>query len=149
MSLVVKSINDALETQLLATLGSPWTELDYLFDLERNSFRQNTKRFGARPLSGSSLGGVTRQYTIDHVFEIVLTTDYVNKQSDAAQKAAMLSLFDKMSDILVVILKNKIGIPNIVLNIEPFSHLEPEFLDEHNVVVQRTQVTVRYREALT
>ena len=46
MSLVVKSINDALETQLLATLGSPWTELDYLFDLERNSFRQNTKRFG-------------------------------------------------------------------------------------------------------
>lgn len=149
MANVVQQINDAMETQIATSVGAGWNKLSYIFNVENNHFRTNNQRYGSRPLSASNVPGVTRQYTVDHIFEIILTTDYVNKQSEDSQKAAVFTLFDKMSDILVDIIKGKIGIPNIVLNIEPFAHLEPEFLEEDNVVVQRTQVTIRYREALT
>jgi len=151
LSNIVEDINDSLLTEIAAAVGSTFKQLDYVHNVEKNQFRNQAKRFGVRPLGGVQVSGVTREYTIDQEFELVLTTDYLDRDGngDADQVAQSLLLFDKMDDILVRILRTKVGIPLIVMAVSGFTLDEPLFIEEAKIVVQTTRVIVRYRQSLT
>jgi len=146
---LVEQIKDALITEITTAVGAGWSELDYVHNVELNNFRNQTKRFGVRPLGGIQVSGVTREYTIDQDFEVILTHDYVNIDGDANQVTQSLLLFDKMDDILVRVILNKVGLPTVIMNITGFTLDEPEFIESANLVVQRTRIIIRYRQSLT
>ena len=151
MANIVEQINDSLLTEIAAAVGSTFSQLDYVHNVEKNQFRNQEKRFGVRPLGGIQVSGVTREYTIDQEFELILTTDYLDRDgnADLDQVAQSLLLCDKMDDILVRILRTKVGIPTIVMAVSGFTLDDPVFIEEAKVVVQTTRVTVRYRQSLT
>lgn len=146
---IVEQINDGIKTRVTTVLGATYSELDYVIDITMNSFRQNSLRYGVRPLSGGSVDGILRHYNALQTFEIILTDDYVNQDDDTVQRSKQFLLFDKHDDILKDILLKKAGVPSIVLSIESFNFPDPEFIDEENVAVQRMQLGVRYRQELT
>ena len=149
MSNIVEQINDAVKTQVSTTLGGTFSELPYTFDVSKNNIRDFVKGFGVRPVNAIRASTVTKVYTADQEFEIILTDKFANRSNDANQKAVVFDLFDKMDDILVQLFLSKGGLAAIIYNIDPFTIDEPEFLDEQNsIVVQRMRITVKYRNAI-
>lgn len=146
---VVEQINDAITTEVSTTLGVNYAELNYLLDVEKNNFVSNAKKYGVRPLSASTTEGVTRFYTLDHAFQVILTHDYApHPANDQDQRDKTFLLFDKLDDLMKNLFKNKAGIPNIILNIDSVSIAEPEYFDEQKVLVLRADFNVKYRQAL-
>lgn len=149
MANVVEQINNAITSRVTNVLGSTYSQLDYILDVSKNQFFGNKRRFGVRPLSGASVIGVTRQYTIDQEFEIIITHDFVNVTNDSDQRAKQFILYDQMDSIFVDLFLTKANIPNIILNIEAITLGEPEFNLDESLAVLRSQIVVKYRQALS
>lgn len=146
---IVEQIKDACITRIGTVLGSPYAELNYTLDVHKNNFKSNAKRFGIRPLSGSSVGGVTNYYTLDHEFEVILTHDYLPAvNSDADQQAKAFLLYDKMDEIFRDLFCSKAGLNSIILNIGQLEMEEPEYTVAESTVVLRSKLTIKYRQAL-
>lgn len=144
MSNIVRSVYDALKTQVAATLGSGWDELRYVFDVQQNSDRDIAQGFGILPKSASFASGVVRAYTADHTFEIVLTQTNVREQDDAQAITALLDLlYNKADDILHDVLNQQLGIPTIIMTVNFGGIDEVEILESY--IVLRFQVIVKYR----
>ena len=148
MANIIEQINDAIEVRVLAVLGSPFLELDYVIVVDKNHFLNNKQRYGVRPLAGDSILTVTNTYTANQVFEIIITHDYVNQNDDTDQRAKMFLLQDKVDSLLKDIIKTKVGLNNIILKIDEFVIAEAEFIEEESLVIQRLQLTVQYRQAV-
>lgn len=147
MANIVEQINDAIETRMAAVLSTGWTELKYKFSVNLNSFRDNAQRYGCIPQGMSAVEGVTRSYTVDQTFQLILTTEYVNKQNDSALQTSTFLLYDKMDAILKDLYLTKITLgTSIILNTPTFDIEAPEVLDEENVVALRLNLTVKYRQ---
>lgn len=149
MSNIVEQISDGLKTIIAAKLGSTWEEIEYTFDIEKNKSRGNAKKYGVHPLEAVSAFGVTRVYTFDQIFDLILTHDYKNRNNDDQQKEKLFLLYDKMDDLLREVYLRKAGVPAIVLNIAPIGMDEPEFLDDDKVIVLRAKITIKYRQSIT
>lgn len=146
---IVEQINDGITTVVTSSLGVGYSELSYLIDVEKNNYKSNTKRYGVRPLSGSTTSGITRNYTLDHSFQIILTHDYFsNPSNDQDQRDKTFLLLDKLDEIMKNLFINKAGLPSIVLNIDSVSIAEPEYFDEEKVVVLRADFNIKYRQAV-
>ncbi len=121
-------------------------DLDYLEDVSQNNFRGNTNRCGVRELNLNTTGEIVGRETIDRTFEIVLTTDYVNKKgSDLKQREAKQALIAKMEIIRRKLRKTKAGCYQNIRITKDFNEPECEFIDTDNVVVCRAEITVNYR----
>ncbi len=137
-----------MESQI-ATVLTEYSELDYKWDVEKNHFYQNKKRYGVRPLFADELNLINKKYAALQQFEIILTNEFVNQQTDEGLQAAIFELYDAASEVIKQLDKTKGGLPAIIFNINPFSIGEAEPLDESDgVVVLRIQFTVQYRENL-
>lgn len=149
MTNLVEQINDGIESRISTVLGATFTKLDYVFDVERNQSKKNNKRYASRPLSATTVATINRAFTLDHDFEIILTQDYKEKnKTDLEQQQATMDLFSRMDDIYKDLYNTKIGLPSIVLNIPVISIAEPEYIEEHHIVVLRGIVVVKYRNNL-
>ncbi len=149
MANIVEQINDALTSRVSTTLGVTYSELNFLTEVDKNNFKSNAKRYGVRPLSGESVAGITRVYTLDQEFEILLTHDWVpNPSNDQDKRDKAFLLLDKMDAIMKDIFLSKATLPNIILNIDNISLDEPDY-EIDNVVVIRAQFNIKYRQEVT
>lgn len=149
MSNLVEQIANSMETQIASVVGSEYAELDYKFDVSKNDFFNNKQRFGVIPQGASTGLSITKVYTLDHSFEVILTHDYINKdKTDADQRRVTYELFDKLDEIFKQLYRSKAGLTNIVLNIGELTVSEPEFLDEESLAILRAQLLVTYRNAI-
>lgn len=73
MSTIVKSVYDAIKTEVSTTLGVAWKELRFLFEVERNDKRVLERGFGVVPQAAVDSPSVLKTYTLDQDFEIILT----------------------------------------------------------------------------
>lgn len=142
---ISKQIADNIKfeiTNLYPTLN----ELDYLEEVSQNNFRGNTDRYGIRELSLNPTNEIVGRESIDRTYEIVLTTDYVNKKgSDLKQREAKQALIAKMELIRRKMRITKAGSYTNVRITRDFNEPEVEFLDDNNVAVCRAEITVNYR----
>lgn len=146
MANIVEQINDALTSRVALTLSTGYLELNYLLNVGLNNFGANAKRYGVRPLSGSSTSGITRVYTMDHEFEVILTHDWMpHPSSDQDKRDKAFLMLDKMDAIIKDIFLSKATLPNIILNIDNISLDEPNY-DIENLVVLRAQFNIKYRQ---
>lgn len=149
MSNLVEQIANAMESEISGVIGAGYAELDYKYDVTKNDFFNNKQRYGVIPQGASTALSITKVYTLDHSFEVILTHDYINKdKTDSDQRRVTYELFDKLDDIFRQLYRSKAGLPNIVLNIPEITIAEPEFFEDESLVVLRAQLLVTYRNAI-
>lgn len=149
MGTIVKSVYDALVSEVSTELGSEWQQLHYfLDDIEQNNSRNIVKGFGVIPGQALTTAGIVKAKTFDQNFTIVLTEKNTRENSDDARVQALLTiLYDKADDIHDRILHKQLGIPSIIINVFQPSMNDPEYLD--SFIVLRLGVVVKYRKLLT
>lgn len=121
-------------------------DLDYLEDVSKNNFRGNKNRLGVRELGLSSTGELVGRETLDRTYEIIIVTDYINKKgSDLNQRLAKLDLLEKMELIRRKLRATRAGSYKNVRITRDYIEPEVEYLEEDNVAVLRSEITVNYR----
>lgn len=145
---IVEQIHSGIKTIAQATLGSDWVELKRVLKPEENDSRAVAKAFGIRHGAADTADGVTRVYTMDQRFEVVLAR-YAPPLSDDSQiQATFNDLFSKADDIFRALLLKKVGLPSIVLNVERPSLSQPDVL-KNDAAVLVMGLIVKYRNSVT
>lgn len=148
MANVVEQIRDKLEEKLLAsTTLTSGDRLRYIFDVERNDSRIIGDGYGIRPLSATTPDGVTKFYTLDQDFEIILTKRVPRQQDDDDAIESILALYDRVDLFFKEVLNTQLDL-GFVLVVFQQAIDEPEILGEGAYAVLRLQVTVKYRQSV-
>ena len=149
MADIVKRIRDEAEDIAEATLGSGYQKLRHVFNVEKNDLRNTRLGFRVRPLGAIPATTVTKTYTLDHDFELVLT-DYAARTDNDLQRIESLDvMYDKADEIFKDYINSKINLADIVLLVDSPTLLEPEFVNDNKVIVLRMQFTVKWRSDTT
>jgi hypothetical protein len=146
---VVSDIFDNLKSLITTNIDSEFKELHFVRDLERNDDRILTKGWGLRFLDGPPSDTLTKSYTIDQGFEIVLTRTNLRQQDESQVEDAEKLLFDEMTDILKPLIHSNLNATTGVLKIDQPNFSEPELLNEAHFVALRVQIVITYRQQLT
>ena len=139
----VSSILSSLESQVSTTLGATWNELDYIYNLESNEFRNSEKRYGCGIDSGANVSGTNKAITLDFGFFVVLTETYVNRSDDSNERAALTTIYNAFESINQNVFQKKLNNANILL-VQDISYNPPEVIDEGTVSV-RVDFVIKYR----
>lgn len=140
----VSAILAAIETEVSDYLGSDYKRINFSYELEKNSSRED-KAFGIRVENGTQVTGTTKNVTMDTRFEVFIQERFVSRSNDKDMRAAIDSIHDKIFGSYTRLVNTKIGIPNIVLVVQALDFDAPE-IDETMVRVTY-KVTVKYRNA--
>lgn len=143
----VSSILTSLNTQVSTILGADWGELKHVYNLEDNSFRSSDKKYGVGALQGASVSGTTKAVTVDFGFFVVLVENFINRDSDANERAALSDIYDKLDSINENIFQKKLN-NNNVLVVQDLSFDAPEKIDRGSIAV-RVNFTIKYRQQTT
>lgn len=145
---IVEEILVKLREVVLATFPD-LKRLEYEHDLDKNNERGLTDRYGIVPGSASFVGGSVRgSTTIDHVFTLILTTDYINKDDDRAQSVAVNLLYSRGHAIVKEIQKKAITLPTSDFRVTLISGLSfdsPEHTNENSVTTLKVDFNIQYR----
>jgi len=149
MSTIVGDIVDESKALAVTTFGVTYHELNHIYDLTKNNIRLQKLGFAIRPLSADSVDSILKNYTLDHIFELILTDTTVRNDDDAVTETKFNTMFEKGHDFFKALVNTKINLATSVLNIQEPAFGEPEILPEVKLLVLRMQYTVKYRIALT
>lgn len=139
----ISSILSSLETQVASVLGSDWSELDYVYDIEKNTSANNHNRYGIGVLNGSSVSGTNKAITVDFGFFVVLTKYVVNQSSDENERTALEAIYDEFENINKNVFQKKLNNANILL-VSELSYDTPEPVGDNTISV-RVNFTIKYR----
>jgi len=148
MSNIVEEIIDAGKTKI-QTILPDFKELLYATDLETNACGKLDNRFGF--LAGGATfktGGSMGFTTMDHSFEVILTDEMKNQDSDAPLQNKTNKLFEYMNEVIKCFEKQKLILAtptNCILIITGVSLEKPEFLNENSGVALRANFNFQYR----
>ena len=151
MSDIVKQIRESFETCIQTTLGDEWAKLDNKFELEKNNFYNQSKRYGVQFLSGvSSDSQLLKHISIDRNCIVTLTNDYISTiNEDYKLQGCIDVLEDALDKILNVAVHSKLGIPALVLKTELIGINDPDFASIENLVILNINFAVSYRTVFT
>ena len=143
---IVSEIQDALKPIVESITGH--TQLDYEYDIEANNERGQTDRFGVIPLGASFAEGRAMGFTtMNHTFQVLLVSDFQNKDSDTAQNSKVMDLFERGQSLLKDLQKSRLSLPtptNRVLLISGLSFEDPEFSGDNSTVALRMNFNIQY-----
>lgn len=148
MSNYVQQIITNVKSEAATTLGSSYQELQFVYDVEKNNYRGAYLGYGVRPLEANTADGVVGAYTLDHGFELILTSNVARTDSDAEREDVLEVLYNKADEIFKALVNSKLGLASFVLNVFDPSISEPEFYDDSKFVVLRMQFIIKYRSNL-
>lgn len=142
----MRQIKDAMDVEIQAELGSEYKPFAYLENIQENSFRTSSERYGVRALGSGQVPGVTKYFTMTQAFEIVLSKSYT--QSAISDSEQVSKSYDNRENLLAIykrLVNTKCGVPSLVMNVTELLVSEPEYLLEDKVAVQRATINVTYR----
>jgi hypothetical protein len=138
-------------TQLASEVGallSDYSELDYVYDVEKNTFRTGQRRYGIGVEGGLSVDGTIKSITIDQTFFIKLTDCTANRSSDSSERVAISSLYDDFETIQKNIFQKKLGIPSVVLVVSELDMESPEKVGD-NTIMLKGNFIIKHRNQTT
>lgn len=144
----VASILTDLTTEIGTLLGANWSELDYIYDLEKNNWKNSDKRYGVGVRGGSSVSGTNKAITVDQEFFVVLTETFRNKHDDGNERTVLSDIYNQFDTIKNNIFQSKINNSSSVLVVSELSYEEPTNPDEGIVSVTMNFI-VKYRNQTT
>lgn len=139
----ISSILTSLESKVSDVLGNQWSTLDYVYELEDNSFKTGHKRFGVGVSSGSSVAGTSKAVTYDFTFFVVLASNYVNKSSDENERSVLSDIYDQFNEIDKNVFQKKLNNASVLV-VSELSYDSPERIDKNTISV-RVDFTVKFR----
>ena len=152
MANTVSTIFDNLKTIISTEAPAGSKELRFPRDLDKNDSRTLELGWGLRFLAGPATDGVTKAYTIDQGFEIILTRTNPRQDNESDVEVAEKLLFDAHTDILKELVHSNLNATAGVLRISAPDFSEPELLgsedQETSFVALRVQVTITYRQQI-
>lgn len=144
---IVEQIFDSVETIAQATLGGTWKKLPKVLKPEDNDLRTIERGFGVRFGAASAAEGVTRVYTMDHVFELVLGRRAVERNDDGEVLETFNDLYAKADDVFRELVLKKAGLPGIVLLIDKPAMDPPQILANEGAILVMSFV-IKYRNQI-
>ena len=147
MSNIVEQIYDSVVTLTGTELGATWTRLSKVFDPAQNNFREINQAFGVRPRGALTSEGVTRVYTMDHTFDVLLAKRASSRDSDLAILETEFILFSAADELFKKFFLSKLALPSIVLIVNSPSLSDPEVLD-NGCVLLTASFNVKYRNLI-
>lgn len=144
MSTVVGDIRTAIDG-IVAT-ETTWSKLRFIEDVSKNDERNLDQAYGVRPLDAPEGSTITKVYTLDHNFEVILSRTAPREQDDDDLIAAKDDLFEQAHKVLKATIDTKLGLPAVVIVVQAPSISEPEILDGLSAIVLRVGFSVKYRQ---
>lgn len=148
MSTIVTSIFNAIKTETQTILGASYVELRKIFNPESEDNRNILSAFAIRHGAAAYADGVTRVYTLDQKFEVLLVNRAVNRDDDAAVQTTFNVLYDKADDLLRNFFLKKLGLSTVILTIDQPELSEPVLLD-NDAALLIVGFNVKYRQPIT
>lgn len=146
MSNYTKQINDAITTRVAAVLTT-FSQAAYQLSPEQNGNRNGSTRYAVNPLGAVPAETVHQRITYDQIFELILIDQYINRDGDSDQHSTVLTLFEKMDDVLADLMHTKIGIPAVVMLVYSPTILDPDYPEGEDIIVLRANITVKWRRS--
>jgi len=133
----------------LTALMPTYSQLKYEYEINKNSEKGLSKGFGFIPKSANFKEGSAMGFTtMEHNFQLILTTDFFNKDCDEAQANAMQDLYAQAHGILKDLQKKSITLPNSgyrVLLISGIGFEDPEINEDNTSTTLRANFLITYR----
>lgn len=145
----VTDIKNSMKARIASVLGASFKELAYVENVDKNNWTQVQNGYGILPLEANEVPGVTKEITLDHNFEIVLTGQYNDSSiNDVKIREKISGLKDLCLQIYKDLVNNQAGYPLKVMNVSNLFIEDAENNEESKVVYQRMQVIIKYRVSL-
>lgn len=145
---IVEEIIDSVKVKL-GTLLPAFSQLDYEHEILKNNERGLNNRFGFIPKAASFKEGSALSFTtMEHNFQFIITTDYMNKDDDAAQSIALNLLYSKAHGVVKALQKKSIILATNdfkLLLVNGVSMDDPENFDDNSSIVLRVNFVFTYR----
>ncbi len=151
MSNEVVDLVEAIKTRTSTVLGSDYKPIGYAIDIEKNPSKGSNKRFGVvvGSLGQTEEYGVLSSYTVMQEFTVKITNSYSQSKVNDSDKLAKTNvLFDLALSVYTDLVKEKAGLPSVVVIVGDMTVSDPEYLEEDNVVVLNMSFAVTYRKTL-
>lgn len=149
MSDSIKQIREAIEGRMIA-LPDGFIKLENKFDLEKNNFNNESKRFGVIAKDGDNAHAIMRYLTVSRVFEITLANKFVSTfNGDDNQQAVGDILESYMEDVILDLTLSKLGLPALVLDIQYSSNDEIDHETIENLAILKFNINIEYRKQIT
>lgn len=145
-----RELRDAILICLASILDPEYKQLQYVTEIEKNSFTNSKNRYGVRAGEVIELVNSTLKFeTYSHNFTVVLAKGYGSQSvdDDDAQEASY-DLREFIFEFYKKAFNTKLGSPAIVLNITNLAILEPTFLESDKVAVLNANFDVNFRISL-
>jgi hypothetical protein len=144
MTTTTSDIITAIKANVESITG--FIELPQVTNIENNSKRMTHNRYGVLPAEANQVSGSTRYITVDQTFLITLTNDYVRlRTDDSSKRDAISALYNSHLEIYKTIVCNKLGIPDIILNIKEMSFSSHEDYANEDTVAVTMSIVITYR----
>lgn len=135
----VSSVITSLTSQIATLLGNDWKELKYVYEVEKNDFRNQKNGYGVGFAGNTTVAGTTKAVTKDNELFVVLTKQFGNRASDSSERTAILELLDKKDILDKNIFEKKLN-NSSVLVVQEIGTEAPESVADSVVALRFTYV---------
>lgn len=144
MSNIVLDIRDSLKTQIEAELPN-FKLSKFAWDFERNNDRNNDNIYAVRPQSASNVRGTNQTITLNHDYDIYLSSRYKSKgDNDIDLDEVIMSLYEQHEKLEKMLFRRKLNIQRVLV-VESVTLTAPQIdYDNHTVSIVATY-TIKYR----
>lgn len=141
----IATIYANIKSIVQATLGSDHKELNHVYDIQRNSFEQASKRWGVVIEQAPEVDGNTRELTQRITFSLLLTDEFkYSEETDEGLRTQAIELFDKMALVYKQLIIQKAGGTG-VSQVSDFSILRVAVIEKTRIIECLGQFNVRVK----
>ena len=148
MSTIVADIFGAIKTESQTILGADYLYLRKIFTPETEDNRLIEKAFAVKHGAAQFADGITRVYTLDQKFEVMIVNRAPSRDDDASVQTVFNTFYDKADDLLRNFFLKKLGLSAVILIIDQPELSEPVIL-ANDAALLTVGFNVKYRKAIT
>lgn len=147
MSTLVGDIFTAIQNLAQTTFGNTYLPLRKILDPQENDARSIAKGFAVKHGEAASVAGVTRFYTLDQKFSVLITNSAFNRDDENTVQAVFNNLYDLADSFLNAAFLTKLGLPQTVLIVDEPELSEPTVLP-NGAALLIVSFKVKYRRQI-
>ena len=134
-----------IKTIIQATLGASYSELNHVYDIQRNSFEQAAKRWGVVIEQAPEVDGNTRELTQRITFSLLLTDEFKHSEmDDLGLRTQAIEMFDNMAVLFKALIVQKAG-GTYVSQVSDFSIVRVSVIEKTRIIECLGQFNVRVK----
>lgn len=124
-------------------------KLPFAFDIEKNSFAGNFKRYAVIPSEAQRVDFSANLLNISHGLQIIITDNFINQgSSDENLRNTLLDMYDLTDDLITSVISHHVDYVQSVYSVEYDGTDLPEIYDNDKVCVLRLNFKINYKKTI-